>query len=184
LDDDRSAGRASDENCSSDGQPRFRRATEDIGERFKSPLRHEPVACSSTTVASVWSHSSSSGTVHRRSPGSCSRRPRTVPDPGERWSALLEGVVRPAKFMDSAGLRCPSRSDGQMVGCSLSMTGLSMRGLGILGGGWAAGSGGPFPGSCRLRLVTHASRAVTQDRLGCWPWLAWRMCGSARRISS
>jgi hypothetical protein len=34
-------------------QPWFCGSAEDIGERFKSPLRHEPVACGSTTVVSV-----------------------------------------------------------------------------------------------------------------------------------
>ncbi len=34
-----------------------------------------------------------SGAVHRWSPGSCSRRPRTVAAIGGRWSALLENVL-------------------------------------------------------------------------------------------
>jgi hypothetical protein len=37
----------------SNAQPGFCAAAEHIGERFKSPLRHEPVAYSSTTVVSV-----------------------------------------------------------------------------------------------------------------------------------
>jgi len=40
------AGRAAAawQKCWSDAQPRFGRATEDIGERFKSPLGHHPAA--------------------------------------------------------------------------------------------------------------------------------------------
>jgi hypothetical protein len=43
--------------------------------------------------AQFWSHSSPSGTVHWRSPGSCLRSSRTVADSGERWSALLASVL-------------------------------------------------------------------------------------------
>jgi hypothetical protein len=43
--------------------------------------------------AQFWSHSSPSGAVHRRSPGSCLRSSRTVAAAGERWSALLESVL-------------------------------------------------------------------------------------------
>lgn len=38
-------------------------------------------------------NSSPAGTVHRRSSGPCSYRPRTVPDPGERRPALWESVL-------------------------------------------------------------------------------------------
>jgi hypothetical protein len=63
-----------------------------------APLRpttrpHTWAAVTTRAWAQFWSHSSPSGTVHRRSAGSCSRRPRTVADAGERWPALLESVL-------------------------------------------------------------------------------------------
>src|SRR6516162_8089946 len=43
--------------------------------------------------AQFWAHSSTYGTVHRWSPGSCSRGSRTVADAGERHATVLESVL-------------------------------------------------------------------------------------------
>jgi hypothetical protein len=74
----------------SNAQPGFCAAAEHIGERFKSPLRHEPVAYRSTTVVSVLVYSF---TRRHRSPAvSLSVLAQTADgaDASERRSALLE----------------------------------------------------------------------------------------------
>lgn len=88
-------------------------------------LRHEPVACSSTTLVSVFV-SVRPRPIRRRSPavtGSSSHRLRTVPDRSERWSALLESVLvsAPAAFRVT---RTPRKgvSDYGSEGCPTMLT--------------------------------------------------------------